>query len=67
MQNSLKLKPSKCNFFHTEISYLVHKVSDMGMEPGTEGLVGITEIVPPTTYTQIQKFLGLTGYFKRVH
>ena len=64
MQHSLKLKPSKCNFFRTEISYLGHKVSAAGMEPGTDGLKGITEIAPPATYTQVQKFLGTTGYFR---
>ena len=65
MEHGLKLKPSKCNFFHTEISYLGHKVSTAGMELGTEGLKGITEITPPTTYTQVCKFLGATGYFRR--
>ena len=63
MEHGLKLKPSKCNFFHTEISYLGHKVSAAGMEPGTDSLKGITEIAPPATYTQVQKFLGATGYF----
>ena len=38
MEHDLKLKPSKCNFFRTEISYLGHKVSAAGMELGTEGL-----------------------------
>ena len=47
MEQGLKLKPSKCNFFCTEISYLGHKVSSAGMEPGTEDLKGITEIAPP--------------------
>ena len=51
MEHGLKLKPSKCNFFHTEISYLGHKVSTAGMEPGTEGLKGIAEIVPPPLHT----------------
>ena len=37
MEHSLKLKPSKCNFFRTEISYLGHKVSAARMELGTEG------------------------------
>ena len=46
MEHSLKLKPSKCNFFHTKISYLGHKVSATGMEPSTEGLKGIAKIVP---------------------
>ena len=64
MENGVKLKPSKCNFFHTEINYLGHKVSVAGMEPGTEGLKGIAEIAPPATYTQVRKFLGTTGYFR---
>ena len=34
------------------------------MEPGTEGLKGITEIMPPTMYTQVCKFLGAMGYFR---
>ena len=63
MENSLKLKPSKCNFFHTEINYLGHKVSMARMEPGTEGLKGIAKIAPPAMYTQVRKFLGTTGYF----
>ena len=65
MEHGLKLKPSKCNFFHTKISYLGHKVSTAGMELGTEGLNGIAEIAPPATYTQVCKFLGATGYFRR--
>ena len=65
MEQGLKLKPSKCNFFRTEISYLGRKVSAAGMEPGTDGLKGITEIAPPATYTQVRKFLGVTGYFQR--
>ena len=65
MEHGLELKPSKCNFFHTEISYLGHKVSTAGMEPGTEGLKGIAEIAPPpATYTQVHKFLGTMGYFR---
>ena len=64
MEHGLTLKPSKCNFFHTEISYLGHKVSMAGMELGTEGLKGIAEIAPPATYTQVRKFLGATGYFR---
>ena len=64
MENGLKLKPSKCNFFHTEINYLGHKVSVAGMEPGTEGLKGIAKITPLATYTQVRKFLGTTGYFR---
>ena len=64
MEHGLKLKPSKCNFFRTEISYLGHKVSTAGMELGTEGLKGIAKIAPPAIYTQVRNFLGATGYFR---
>ena len=64
MENGLKLKLCKCNFFRTEINYLGHKVSMAGIEPGTEGLKGITKITPPAMYTQVRKFLGTMGYFR---
>ena len=67
MEHGLKLKPSKCNFFRTKISYLGHKVSAAGMELGTDGLKGIAEIMPPATYTQVRKFLGAMGYFLMLH
>ena len=35
------------------------------MEPCTEGLNTITEMVPPPMYTQVRKFLGTMGYFRR--
>ena len=65
LENGLKLKPSKCHFFRTEISYLGHKVSAAGMEPSTEGIKAIAEMAPPKTYTGIRQFLGATGYFRR--
>ena len=62
MEHSLKLKPSKCNLFRTEISYLGHKVSAAGMEPGTEGIKGIMKIVPPHHLhpgTQVPRCYGI--------
>ena len=64
-ESGLKLKPSKCNFFRTEINYLDHTVSAKGMEPGMNGVKGIAEMAPPKTYTGIRQFLGATGYFRR--
>ena len=63
MEHGLKLKPSKCNFFCTEISYLGHKVSAAGMEPGTDSLKGITEIAPPCHLYSGTKVLGRDGVF----
>ena len=64
-ESGLKLKPSKCNFFHTEINYLGHTVSAKGMEPGMDGIKAIAEMALPTTYTGICQFLGATCYFHR--
>ena len=40
-ESGLQLKPSKCNFFHTEINYLGHTISAKGMELGVEGIKAI--------------------------
>ena len=64
-ESGLKLKPSKCNFFRTEINYLGHTVSAKGMEPGVDGIKAIAEMAPPRTYMGIRQFLGATGYFRR--
>ena len=63
-ESGLKLKPSKCNFFHTEINYLGHTVSAKEMEPGVAGIKAIAEMAPSKTYTGIRQFLGATGYFR---
>ena len=62
-ESDLKLKPSKCNFFRTEINYLGHNVSAKGMEPGIDGIKAIAEMAPPKIYTGICQFLGaIKGY-----
>ena len=64
-ESGLKLKPSKCNFFRTEINYLGHTLSAKGMEPGVDSIKAIVEMAPPRTYTGVRQFLGATGYFRQ--
>ena len=64
-EHGLKLKPSKCHFLKKEIAFLGHKVSEEGMKPRDEGLRGIAEMAPPWNYTEIRRFLGATGFFRR--
>ena len=63
MQNSLKLKPSKCHFFKDIIMYLGHEISKNSMLPGNDNVRSIAELAPPMTFTEIHRFLGATGYF----
>ena len=57
-----KLKPSKCNLFQKEITYLAH-VSAEGIRPSKAGLKAVAEFPEPTNYTQIRAFLGLVGHY----
>ena len=64
--HGLKLKPSKCKLFKTEINYLAHHVSKAGVLPSKKTLVSIAECAPPpTTYTGIKSFVGLVGHYRR--
>ena len=63
-EHGLKLKPSKCHFLWKEIAFLGHKVSEEGMKLGDDGLKGIAEMAPPANYTEIRRFLGVTGFFQ---
>ena len=64
-EHGLKLKPSKCHFFRKEINYLGHHVSTEGMKPGIDNVEGIAEMAPPKTVTEIRRFLGTTGFYRR--
>ena len=62
-RDNLKLKPSKCNLFQKEITYLAHDVSAEGIRPSKAGLKAVAEFPEPTNYTQIRAFLGLMGHY----
>ena len=64
-EHGLKLKPSKCDFFKTEINYLGHHISTDGMKPGLENLSGIAEMAPPTTTMGVRRFLGAPGFYQQ--
>ena len=64
-EHGLKLKPSKCNLFQTEISYLGHQVSAAEMRPGIDNVQGIAKMAPPMTFTGIRHYLGATGFYRR--
>ena len=63
LEHRLKLKPSKCHFLQDKITFLGNEISADGMKPGTVNLKAIAEMAPPKTYTEIQRFTGMTGFF----
>ena len=61
---NLKLKPSKCSFFQTEIVYLAHHVSKEGIWLSEENVHAIMEFPMPETYTEVRAFCGLSGHYR---
>ena len=63
-EHGLKLKPSKCEVFKTEINYLSHHVSKRGVLSSKKNLEAIAQCLPPDTYTKIKSFVGLVGLYR---
>ena len=63
-EHGLKLKPSKCDVFKTEINYLAHHVSKKGVLPSKKNLEAIAECPPLDTYTKVKSFVSLVGHYR---
>ena len=60
---ALRLKPSKCEFFKSQIVYLGHIVSKDGIETEKKKITTIQEWLFPKTVTEVCSFLGFTNYY----
>ena len=63
-EHGLKLNPSKCDVFKSEINYLAHHVSQKGVLPLKKNLESIAQCPPPDTYTKVKSFVGLVGHYR---
>ena len=61
----LSAKLTKCNFFKKEIIYLGHQIDGNGMKPDPAKIKAIDAIKEPTNLTELRRFLGMTGYYRR--
>ena len=58
-EHNLKLKPSKCNLFREEITFLAYWVSKDGVQPSNSNLKATAKYALPQTYTEVcVPFLG---------
>ena len=62
---NLKLKPSKCSFFQSEIMYLAHHISRRGILPSWENVWAVQEFPMPETYMQVCVLCELAGHYRR--
>ena len=63
LKAGLKLKPSKCEFFKDQISYLGHVVSAKGIATDPKKIEAVRNWPVPKTVTQVRSFLGFTNYY----
>jgi hypothetical protein len=61
----LTVKPKKCQFGQTHVSYLGHIIGNGIVSPMQDKIQAVKEIPIPMTKKQVRAFLGLTGYYRK--
>jgi len=61
----LKVKPSKCVLFKTEIQYLGHLVSAAGIHPMQDKVEALRDFPIPQCTKDVCAFVGLASYYRK--
>ncbi|MCP4058599.1 MAG: RNA-directed DNA polymerase, partial [Pseudoalteromonas sp.] len=61
----LRLKPSKCEFLCTEITFLGLVLNKDGLRTDPKKVAAITEYEEPTDLKGVRSFLGMAGYLRK--
>ena len=61
---NIKLKPSKCSFAQSQVTYLGHIVWQSGIKPDSEKISAVKDFPTPRTVKDIRSFLGLANYYR---
>ncbi|KAK3560480.1 hypothetical protein QTP86_009608 [Hemibagrus guttatus] len=64
-QNHLYVKPEKCEFHRTTITFLGYVISRQGVEMDLTKVHVVTEWPNPTTVKELQRFLGFANFYRR--
>jgi hypothetical protein len=65
MQNGIKIKVNKCEFFVERVSFLGHLISKDGIQKSPEYIEKILNFPKPTNVTQLRQFLGLVNFQRK--
>lgn len=61
---NLKLNPSKCKFFQTEVTYLGHKITDKGIYPDDSKYSTVKNYPVPTNADEVRRFVAFCNYYR---
>ena len=64
-ENNLFVKPEKCKWKVREVEFLGVVISPKGVEMQKEKVEGVLNWPAPRNIKEVQKFLGLTNYYRR--
>ena len=64
-EHKLYAKFSKCDFFKDKIQYLGHVITKDGISVDPDKIKAINEWPVPKDVTDVQSFMGITGYYRR--
>src|SRR6266542_1232909 len=62
---NLKLKPSKCQWFQTELKFVGHLVGRNGIRPDPRNVEKIKNAEVPKNTTELRRFLGMAQYYRQ--
>ncbi len=63
--HGLKLKPSKCTLFHSEVKYLGHVIGKDGIKTDPEKIATVKDWPVPQNVKDLRKFLGFSGFYRK--
>jgi RNase H-like domain found in reverse transcriptase/Reverse transcriptase (RNA-dependent DNA polymerase)/Chromo (CHRromatin Organisation MOdifier) domain len=64
LKHNLFLKPEKCTFEQPSIEFLGVRVSEGTVHMDDVKVEKVRKWLPPSNVTEVQKFLGFTGYYR---
>ena len=64
-KNRLNIKWSKCQFLRKKINFLGYIIENSTIRPSEEKTKTVTSYPLPLNQKSLQRFLGLTSYFRR--
>ncbi|UYV78764.1 hypothetical protein LAZ67_16002677 [Cordylochernes scorpioides] len=61
----LQVRPSKCQLFQDEVTFLGHRVDKDGIHPKENNIEIIKDMSPPKTVSGVRRFLGAVGFYRK--
>ncbi|GBL81703.1 Transposon Ty3-G Gag-Pol polyprotein [Araneus ventricosus] len=61
----LEIRCNKCQFLMQQVEFLGHIIENGTISPSIAKTLAVRKFPEPTNVKQVQRFLGLTGYFRK--